>query len=937
MREKESGKMTGEKGKKRAGDMETKIRIPEQPVGAVSRKRLIGQFERSREEVIVLSAGAGFGKTTVMAEFARRHEGSSCWYQISGADNAPAYFFRGICSAILGKRKTKIPEIEETGQGEAEIREGCQRFLSFFDLENGENPFYVCIDDFQTISDERIYELVEMWMEYGRGKFRMLLTVRGSLPPFLAKYVLQGRVRVFSAEQLRFTESETKALVSRLTGERAGSGTSGPVFRYTGGWAAGIVLAGLKMKHAPSSFVPEYMNEASCLNDYIFFTMFRKLSSGVQVFLTDSSIFAEIEEEILNFVLGRSDAGRILEYLAHENIFLARRPDRQNGYFYYPVFASFLQSRLESGRREILLRRAAEYSARHEDWDAAAEYAMECGGAGVEILSVIVEKKIRILHETGKGTISERWISRLRNAEGGLSETTLYWLYRYLRYQGEEEQGMELLSKAMDAAVFNRHFERYAEYAHEQLENLRERHGPAPAKELAGFAEEQLAGVATSHSMRIVLRRLEYSLEMEGFAELRQFLKRNAEREPGMCSFHSLCRLVRWALQISRMQNEGASVWKEVICQSRQIARISKVYAEYGFYCAVCAQYDKKDAEWIKLAEEGIRIGGGGVFAGWMKLFLLLASCRKEGGIRMYGGSVKRMREEIRQIEAERIRMGLAGPVFHNEDLCILEEVLKNGMQGEKEGLLKVRCLGPLEAEGADGKVAWRTRKTKELFACLFYEGGRGVSRDTLTERLWPERDCKKATVLFHTTMSYLRKALAQAGAPEILRAESQTYALEYEHISSDIGVLMEWNQDVQKRRLPERKDVSEITSLYHECYMYGEDYTWLGGYREYVERIFLQTITGLADLKAERGDFGGAVLLLEKAAAVDRYAVPVAERLVEYLFLNGDIKEARKRYKKMMLICREEFAQELDSCFEDFAERAERRYGRFRGTEKDR
>ncbi len=933
--------MAGEERRRRAGDLETKIRIPEQPPGAVSRRRLIGQFERSGEKVIVLTAGAGFGKTTVMAEFARRHEGRCCWYRVSGVDNDPDYFFHGICSAIMGKKKTEILEIRNR---EAEIADISQRFLSFFHVEDSEGLFYVCMDDFQMISDERIYEMVETLMEYGQGKLQLLLAVQSSLPPFLAVHVMQGGVRIFSAEQLRFTEQETKVLLGHLAGKEAENGLTRLVFRYTGGWAAGIIFAGLDMRNDASRFVPEYMNEASHLNDYIFFKIFRRLSPAMQLFLTESSIFAEVKEEFLDFVLGLRNTGRILEYLACENLFLARLPDSQSGYFYYPVFAVFLQSRLEPGRREILLHRAAEYCARREEWDKAAEYAMECGEAGNEILSVIVEKKIRILYETGRGTISQGWISRLCNAEGVRSETTLFWLYRYLIYQGDGEQGMELLSRAMDMAIQNRHFERYAEYAHEQLKYIRERHGPAPAKELAGFAEERLLGVTTGFGLRIVLRRLEYCLEMEGFVELRQFLKRNAQTRSCRSSFHGLCQMVCWALRISRPQEKEGCAWDEIICQARQMARISKIYAEYGFYCAVEARYVRKDTEWIKLAEEGLRLGGGGVFARWMRLLLLLASFRKEEGINISGdaGSTEQMKaEEIRQIEEERIRMGLSGPFLHGEDLCVLEEVLKSGAQKEekqeKEIWLKVRCLGPLEAEGADGRVVWRTRKTKELFACLFYEEGRGITRDTLTGRLWPERDCKKATVLFHTTMSYLRKALAKAGAPELLKVESQTYALHYDCILSDIGVLMEWNRQIQKRSLPGLKDVTEATALYHECYMYGEDYAWLGGYREYVERIFLQTIVGLAELKAESGDFGAAVLLLEKAAAVDQYAVPVAERLVECLFLNGDIKEARKRYKKMRLIFREEFAQELDGCFEDFTERAKQRYAEPGDTEKDR
>lgn len=208
---------------------------------------------------------------------------------------------------------------------------------------------------------------------------------------------------------------------------------------------------------------------------------------------------------------------------------------------------------------------------------------------------------------------------------------------------------------------------------------------------------------------------------------------------------------------------------------------------------------------------------------------------------------------------------------------------------------------------GKEGKISFRTRKAKELLACLFFEEGRGVKKDMLMERLWPETEREKASVLFHTTVSYLRKALLQAGASEILVVKNQAYAVDISHMESDIGKLMNLNRQIRNGKMPVEERVLETAESYRECYMYGEDYTWLGVYREYVEQIFLQTMGKFSEMEMEKGEFGKAVLILEKAVEVDSYSVSLSELLIEGLLLiaypaYGDVYHKLKQIGK---ICR--------------------------------
>lgn len=253
----------------------------------------------------------------------------------------------------------------------------------------------------------------------------------------------------------------------------------------------------------------------------------------------------------------------------------------------------------------------------------------------------------------------------------------------------------------------------------------------------------------------------------------------------------------------------------------------------------------------------------------------------------------------------------------------------KKAEKEEEGALLQVRCLGELDITGAQGQVIFRTRKTKELFACLFYEEGRGIKKDTLMERLWPEMCTEKASVLFHTTVSYLRKALREAGAEEVFVVKNQTYAVKISHIRSDIKTLLDWDRQIRGGTVPEDGNMLELAELYHECYMYGEDYAWLGEYREYVEQIFLQIMDRLAKIQMEKGQYRKAILFLEKAVQVDNYAVPLLELLVECLILTRDAKGAKREYAKMRRICEEELCQEAVMEFKDYIKKAERRRGR--------
>lgn len=594
-------KREGQEKEERNPLLEAKIRIPNPPAGEVSREGLVSEIEECPEDVIVLQAEAGFGKTTVMAELARRHSGHCSWYQADEMDNTPEIFFRGIIFAMAGEIALNIPKFCDSGQ--------FYQFLSQIFLQIPSGLFYVCVNDFQMIHNEQIDRFFVKMMEYGRGKIRLILTVKGGFPKFLAACLMQGRVKNIGAQSLRFGRDETTRLLSRLAPGKLTGNLLADIQEYTAGWPAAVTFAGLDLKGGTYSKDRPFLFDTTYLYDYIFYEIFHRLPDDTQAFMMESSVLKKTEPDVCNYALERGDSARMLEYLVCENLFLSRTGT--NKYCYDAVMADFL---------------------RHE---------------------IKPEKK------------------------------------------------------------------------------------------------------------------------------------------------------------------------QEIIC------RETEYYAR---------------------------------------------------------------------------------------------------TKAKQHALIHVTCLGEFEAAGAKGKVAWRTKKTKELFACLFFEEGRRMKKDTLVERLWPETDRQKASVLFYTTVSYLRKALAQAGDEEILVVKNQAYAVDISHIESDIGKLMDISRKMRAGEMPEEERILEMAELYHECYMYGEDYAWLGEYREYVEQLFLQTMEKYSQMQMERGKFAQAAVILKKAAEVDAYSISLLELLIECLLLTGDVKRAKRQYARLKRICEEELAQEVELEFRDYAQRARER-----------
>ncbi len=465
-----------------------KIRIPGAVRGTVVRERLMESLAGGDEQIVLLHAGAGYGKTTVMAEWARNHRERSCWYHLHESDNDLRRFLCGIAASFCDTLQEDV-----FGEDGPVRREGgdldtvSERFLACCFTALPEGGFYVCLDDFHVIRSETVQAFLLRFMEYGEGRIRFFVTAKGDFPEFLSVCMLQGRVREIGAEDLRFAQGETGLLLEQIAQKPLPESVARSVQEYTRGWAAGIVFVGMGMKNGTA-------DDRTHLYYYISHEIFRKLTYDMQQFMTDTSVFEMIDIPVCNYALNRTDAEGMLEYIVREELFLSRVMDERCRYRYDGVFAGFLRSKLKAARREEILLRAANYYARHGAWENAVQCGMQCGEKGCSVIAAVAERRAQAMADAGEQALLDEWIAYLCGFSDSLSESALFFLYRCLRGKREVQRGMEFLYQAAQKAYGKQQYAAYAEYMCELAECTGEQNGPAAAAKIAAEACGQLEG-----------------------------------------------------------------------------------------------------------------------------------------------------------------------------------------------------------------------------------------------------------------------------------------------------------------------------------------------------------------------------------------------------------------------------------------------------------
>ncbi len=400
--------------------LETKLFVPRLRCGLVARPRLIGRLHRGAESKLTLiSAPAGFGKSTLVAEWlaaAPTSGPSAAWLSLDQADNQPGSFWTYLIAAL----QTVAPEVG--ARALSLLREPqpppIATILTTLLNELGAVPsdLVLVLDDYHVIDARDVQDGMAFLLEHLPPQIHLVITTRADPALPLARLRARGELVEFRAADLRFTPDEAAAYLNEVMGLDLPAGDVAALEGRTEGWIAALQLAALSMQGRDdvAGFIADFAGDDRYIVDYLVEEVLHRQPDQVRSFLLETSILARMTGPLCDAVTGQDGGKATLEALDRGNLFLVPLDDRRRWYRYHQLFADVLRARLldeRPGRVPELHRRACEWYEEHGDRSEAIRHAM--AGGDVARAADLVELAIPAAFQRDQAAIVRRWLEAL--------------------------------------------------------------------------------------------------------------------------------------------------------------------------------------------------------------------------------------------------------------------------------------------------------------------------------------------------------------------------------------------------------------------------------------------------------------------------------------------------------------------------------------------
>lgn len=404
-----------------------KLRRPAVPRHAVPRPALIARLNdglAASRPLTLIAAPAGYGKTTLAAEWAAQVDGPVAWLALDEADDDPLRFFTCFLAALQTAAPTVGAELTPVlAAGQLPPPDALSATI-LNDLDaaltsrpQGFGASLLCVlDDFHCIQDGTILAVLQRLLAHPPAGLHLALVTREDPALPLARLRARGQLTEVRAADLRFTPAEVAALLRDRMGLALADPDLGRLAERTEGWAAGLQLAGLSMQGRPdpAAFVETLSGSHRFILGYLTEEVLARQPADVQEFLLQTSILAQLSGDLCDAVTGRSDSASLLERLLAANLFLIPQDDEGRWYRYHRLFAELLQGQLRRGspeRMAELHRRASRWYAAHDLPAAAIDHALAAGDHSQVV--ALLEAHAWALLNRGYARKLEEWLGAL--------------------------------------------------------------------------------------------------------------------------------------------------------------------------------------------------------------------------------------------------------------------------------------------------------------------------------------------------------------------------------------------------------------------------------------------------------------------------------------------------------------------------------------------
>jgi LuxR family transcriptional regulator, maltose regulon positive regulatory protein len=364
----------------------TKLYIPPPRPKVVFRPRLIDRLNAGLQRVpsvILISAPAGFGKTTLVSEWiasltpapSPNRRGEVVWLSLDEGDSDLARFLTYLVAAV----QTITPNF---GEGVLNALHSSQpptdALLTMLlnDIAAIPERFILVLDDYHTLDSQSIDEALTFLIDHQPPQLQLVITTREDPQLPLARLRVRGQLTELRAADLRFTPSEAAEFLNHAMGLGLSADDIAALESRTEGWIAGLQLAALSMqgRSDAASFIGSFTGSHHFVLDYLLEEVLHQQSEDIQTFLLRTSILDRLCGSLCEAMLltPPGSGQEMLEHLERANLFIVPLDNERRWYRYHRLFADLLRQRLQQATSGM-----AEYHLRASQWYEANSYMAE--------------------------------------------------------------------------------------------------------------------------------------------------------------------------------------------------------------------------------------------------------------------------------------------------------------------------------------------------------------------------------------------------------------------------------------------------------------------------------------------------------------------------------------------------------------------------------
>jgi LuxR family transcriptional regulator, maltose regulon positive regulatory protein len=356
--------------------LETKFYPPSLHDRLIRRDGLVGMLAAgaSGRRLTLISAPPGFGKTTLVAQWAESDGNSDfAWLTLEAGDDEPQRLLSYLTEALA----RIVPRVRRSARANgSEPVPGLLNALAAHDRQ-----VVLVIDDYHTIHDEGAHSVVTYLIEHGPPSLHVVVLTRSDPPLRLGRLRVAGELNELRAADLRMTREEAERFLNEKLDLRLEGLDVDVLYDRTEGWPAGLYLAALTLEQHdnPSAFVESFAGDNRHVADYLSAEVLRAQTTEVREFLLATAVLDRFSAPLCDAVLESDRAGELLRELEASNLFLVPLDDRREWYRYHHLFADLLRAELKARDPDaaaMLHQRAAGWFVENESIESAVAHAL---------------------------------------------------------------------------------------------------------------------------------------------------------------------------------------------------------------------------------------------------------------------------------------------------------------------------------------------------------------------------------------------------------------------------------------------------------------------------------------------------------------------------------------------------------------------------------